>query len=73
MDRRLILALAVLAALMFGLLAAVASANLPAAPAGHLADTVSNRISAFVCRPLNASVANLGCRSRESRLRPLNE
>lgn len=47
MDRRLILALAVLAALMFGPLAAVASARLPAAPAGHLADAVSDRIAAL--------------------------
>jgi hypothetical protein len=45
MDRRPILAIVVLAALLFGPIAAVASARLPVAHAGELADTPSDRIA----------------------------
>jgi hypothetical protein len=45
MDRRTVLAIAVLAVLLFGPIAAVASARLPAAPSGQLGDAASDRIA----------------------------
>jgi hypothetical protein len=45
MDRRSILAIAVLAVLLFGPIAAVASARLPAEYAGQPADAASDRIA----------------------------
>ncbi|MFL5105355.1 MAG: hypothetical protein ACJ8DX_04575 [Xanthobacteraceae bacterium] len=46
MGRRVILALAVLAALMFGPIAAIASARWPVTHASALADAASDRIAA---------------------------